>query len=417
MFRPLLLAAPLALLGQTAVLRTHLDRDARRAPTPATLLLLDVKGSHALEEGFTALLRQEALRAYAVPVKCLALGSGAETDLLNRLHEARRPQWLLVDRQDRVLARGEALPDAARLEKVLESAGFRDLAKELRAYLKREPDSVDARERLITLLRRRAEDQAARYLGLQPETARDRLDQGDLAGWQRGLLDPTQADLRGAKPLDAVQDLDAWGAFAQELDAAFRTGLWREMDFPWTREGRPLDAASPTLRVVYGRWQPTVEASLRRSPESEPFWSLWLWMNAATGGARLRPLLATLEPSPLTPKDQWPPDPVTRALLRASRSPDDFRALKELYLARWEALPHPLREASKDGPRQEQDWDAALAPLLECCLRAGDRSQADTLFLEALTASQWKALPSKGAALAKACGAADLAARWGALRP
>ncbi len=416
-----------SLQGQTAVLRTHLDRDSAEADAaPATLYILDAKGSRALADGFTALLQQDELRAFQLPLRTYTLGSGSERQLVATQRLESKAQWLLLNRRGTVVSRGETLPLASNFARDLQSAGFRDRVKDLRAYLKDDPQSLDAREQLIALLRQRAERTAQRYLGIQVPLLRERLERGDIAGFQREQADPTPVDLSQAKPLEPVQDLDAWGAFAQEMDGVFRSGQWREMTFIWLAEGRAMDASSPTLRVIYQRWQPTVEAALRRQPESEPFWDLWLWMNRAQGKSRLSALLASLRPTPLTPKDQWPPDRVALAMRRNASTVEDWRAMKDLFLSRWNEVPHTLRETSSgeqsagrdaSPPLFEQDWTVSLEPLLESCLRAGDTTQADALFMEALGSSQWRALPGKAASLARRCGQAQMATRWAALRP
>jgi hypothetical protein len=429
--RTLSLACTLAVLlpAQNAMPRGRMDPEGGSAPPPASLLLFESKGSRALSDGFAALLRSEALQAFEVPRRHLALGAGPDRALLARHHLAAKPQWVLVDRRrDAVIAGGEGVPDPDGFARSLLQAGFKDRVRELRAYLKVHPQSIEARELLLRLLRPRAERAAQRLMGVSIPSARERLRQADLA---RALPDASapDADLAGAKPLDPAEDLEAWGAFAQELDTVFKNGQWRELNGDWVREARPLDAASPTLRLVYQRWQPAVEAALRAAPGSEPFWELWLWMSRARGGAPLRPLLASLQPSPLTPPGEWPPPRAVRALFASARSPEDWRALKEHYLGRWEREPHLLRDAAAgDAPLRnatrdihnallDGDWTSTLAPLLECCLRGGEAFHADALFMEALTASRWGELPSKAAALARRCGQPALAARWSALRP
>lgn len=375
-----LLAAPL--VAQGAMQQAHESKEAPAAP--ATLILLDARGSSALREAFADLMRRPELRDFAVPLRLYTLGSGRERTILARYGLAPKAQWVLVQRRA-VLAQGDAAPDAARLLRELQAAGFHDLIKELGAFLRQNPDRLDARDQLLTLLRSRAERAA--------ERSRD-----------------------ATAPAESVQDLDAWGAFAQELDTAFRTGQWRELDLPWLRSAKPLDADSPTLRVLYHRWMPTVEAALQRHPESEPLWTLWLWMERAVDGGRLPALLASLHPGPLATEDQWPPEGVTQALLRGAKRPQEWRALRDLLLARWLALPRTLRERSGDphSPLLDQEWTGILAPLLECCLRAGDTGQADALFVETL-GSRWAELPSRGAALARRCGQAQLASRWASL--
>lgn len=375
-----LLAAPLA--AQGAMQQAHESKEI--PPAPATLILLDAKGSSTLRDAFAELMRRPELRDFEVPLRTTTLGSGGERTFLARYGLKPKAQWALVKRRA-VLAQGDAPPDADRFLRELQAAGFRDLVKELGAFLRQNPDRLDARDQLLALLRSRAERTAERRR-------------------------------EATVPENPVQDLDAWGAFAQELDSAFRTGQWRELDLPWLRSAKPLDGDSPTLRVVYHRWMPTVEAALQRHPESDPLWTLWLWMERAVDSGRLPALLATLHPGPLATEDQWPPEGVTQALLRGAKRPQDWRALRDLLLARWMALPRTLRERAGDpqSPLLDQEWTGILAPLLECCLRAGDTGQADALFVETL-GSRWAELPSRGAALARRCGQPQLASRWAGL--
>lgn len=400
--------------AQTAVMRVLLDQE--RIEASATLSVIDAKGTRTLAHGFTTLLQGDELKAFDVPLRVHILGSGTEKELLSTYRLLPKPQWILVARRGAaLLAQGEGLPEAQTFAHQLQQAGFRDRVKDLRAYLKEFPRALEAREELLNQLRQRGERTAQRYMGVQVPPPKERLDRGDLAGFLHAQDAPEKVDLSSANALSPVQDFEAWGDFAHELDFVFGSGEWRELDFLWLREGRPLDTASPTLRAVYKRWQPSVEAALRQEPESESFWNLWIWMSQAQGGKPLGPLLSTLSPSPLTPKDQWPPERVVHNLFARARTQEEWRTLQALYLAKWENEPHVLREPAPPRPPQldqsqimgsdqallfDHDWTLCLAPLLECCLRGGDPGLADTYLMEALNASRWAALPEKGATVA-----------------
>ncbi len=396
------------------MLRAHLDRDGSAAP--ARLVILEAPRSRALQTGFQTLLQAQALRGFQVPLQTFDLGTPLGREQAASLRIGAQGQWLLLGPAGDVKAKGGTLPDAEAFAQILLDAGFQDLARALTRYLRQVPDSLSARERLLGELRDRGERTAQRLMGLSVEAPRDRLDRGDVAAWRKALGDPTEADLSAAHSLTPEEDLDAWGPFAQALDEAFRQGHWLEMDFAWTQEGRPLDAASPTLRGLYTRWLPAVEGALAHQPESEPLWSLWRWMQAATGGPRIRLLMMRLVPSPLTPPDQWPPEPAAQALRAVARTADDWRVLQDVYRARWEALPVP--EATSGHPEAlEPLWEQTLAPLLESALQAGDSGAADATFQDALFRTRWSALPAHAAALAQRCGQVSLAARWGIARP
>lgn len=379
------------LRAQDAVLRALRDPEDPDAP-PAVLWIVDGRAGTPLADGFVALLQAPELRAYQVPLKAGRM-DGAMLDALRRHGLAASPQWFLVDaRADRVLANGLALPKAGAFAQTLEGAGFRDRGKDLQDYLKRNPDSLEVRDRWLRVLRTRGEAEAQRLGG-------------------------SVADSAPAKPLGPVQDLEAWSAFTQELDSDFSSGRWREMDMAWLREARAFDDASPTLQGLYLRWMPTVEAALREDPTSDPLWALWAWMSGATGGRRLGPLLASLRPSPLTPPSAWPPQAAARLMMAAAKTPADWMDLKRHYEAVWEDGSHPLLDKSAgaaDLPLA-QDWADALAPLLECCLRSGASQQADALVRNAFAATRWPSLPAKASALAARCGDKALASRWASL--
>lgn len=424
----LVLLLPAALRAQTAVLRVLMTRDALDTSTPATLMVFEAKGDRSLSQGFVALLLQEDLKALQVPMQVHPLGRGEGQKLVARLHLEAKSQWLLVAQGDQVLARGTSVPTAVTLTQELANAGFRDRVKELRTFLKSQPDSLEARERLIALLRQRGEAAAQRFMGIEVAAPQARLQQGDLSTYLRMADALPQVDLREAAPLTPAQDLEAWGAFAQELDQAFRTGVWRELDLTFTRDGRPLDAASPTLQSLYRRMQPEVEAALRLDPGSEALWDLWVWMAQGRGDAGLRTLLSSLRPMPFATKGQWPPDRALRLLFATARSPQEWRVLQEHFQDQWDGAPHMLRDRPPEGSAArgigaasndallEREWTSTLEPLLESTLRCGEAAKADGILREVLAASHWSVLPGKAAAVANRCGLGTLASRWLTLR-
>jgi hypothetical protein len=413
------LLVPCALSAQTSVMRVLMDQDTATAPAAATLCILETRDGHGLAASFAALLQTPDLRIYRIPVRRLTVDSAEGKAFLNRYHLLPTPQWALVDaRTEALLSHDAHLPPAGPFAQTLEQAGFRDRAKDLRAYIKRNPQVIEAREQLLDLLRQRGEAAAQQFMGVEAPSPRDRLEQGDLAGALSATRDPARADLSSARKLDPVQDLEAWSAFAQAFDDAFRGGGWREMVFIWTREGRALDGGSPTLQGLYLRWLPAVEGAMREEPDSVPLWDLWIWMSQALGDRPIRPLLESLRPSPLTPKGDWPPTGAARRLLATATSPADWLSLKEHYQARWEGESHALRGTpDKSELPLEQDWEEGLGPLLECCIRSHDTARADAYLREAMDASRWPGLAAKAALLASRCGQPALAVRWGALRP
>ena len=425
---PFLLSA--VLWAQTAALRVLLDREALEGPAPVSLLVLDPPGQPSLSNGLRTLLQRPELAVLQVPVQSLTLGSAAARDLLARLDVAARPQWLLVSQGQVVLGRGATLPTPEALGQELARAGFRDRALELRRYLKIHPASREAQERLIAILRQRAETAAMRLLGLEPASPRDQLQSGDLPGFlQAQDAPPPKVDIPSEHAFTPTQDLEVWSAFTQELDLAFRSGAWRDLDLAFTRDGRPLDGTSPTLQALYRRALPEVEAALRRAPSSEALWDLWIWMDQALGGQDVAALIASLTPPPLAARGDWPPARAMRMLMATARTPQTWRALLAYYEDQWEGSAQMLRRkapeaspASRPGQATaaallEQDWNRVLAPLLECCLRCGEANRAEAHLREALDACRWPSLPARAAAVATRCAQPAVARKWAALRP
>lgn len=416
-----------ALCGQTAVLRVLMARDAMDLSTPATLLVFEGKEDSRLSQGFRALLQADDLKALQVPLRVFPQGGYDDQRLSGHLGGDAKPHWLLVAQGDQILARGGSLPAAGSFALELAGLGFHDRVKELRTYLKGHPDSLEAHERLLALLRQRGEATALRFMGIEVSAPGASLKGGDLAEYlgTEGAL--PKVDLSAAKPLTPAQDLEAWGAFAQELDQALRSGIWRDLDLSFTRGGRRLDGASPTLLNLYQRALPEVEGALRQDPSSEPLWDLWIWM--AQPGGNLRSLLASLTPSPLAPKGQWPPERAMRLLFATAHAPQDWRSLRDHFQDRWDGAPHLLRDRpptgaaapdsglSSNGALLEQEWTTTLGPLLESTLRCGDAARADALLREALEASRWPGLSPRASAVARRCGQLTLASRWAGLRP
>ena len=412
----------LGVMAQTSVLRVLMDRDSLTLPPPAKLWIVEAKGDTTLSLGFTELLQSESIRAFQVPLQVSSWQDGRAKDLIRQLGLSPHSHWALVDASTQaVLSHGDNVPTWEAFLQDLQQAGFRDRAKDLQAYLKRNPNLIEAHEGLLNLLRARGEAATQQDMDLQVSSAKESLEQGRLADWMEGSKDPAHADLSGGKKLNPVQDLLAWSAFTQEFDAVFRSGQWREMAFTWTKNGHPVDGASPTLQGLYLRWLPTVEAALREEPTSENFWDLWIWMSQTTGGSRLGPLLASLRPSPLLPKAEWPPQGALRILLATAKTPSEWGELKDHYRLLWDTDSHNLKEPvstldTADDPLLVQDWTNCFGPLLECTLRSGRIEEAEGLVREVMQGSRWSGIPARAAEIAARCGQRALALKWAALR-
>ncbi|HET8714960.1 MAG TPA: hypothetical protein VFM16_03975 [Holophagaceae bacterium] len=389
----LLLAVGPPLAGQGAVARVLMAREwAIQDAPPATLALLPAAGDDGFRAAFAGLLDHPALAALRVPTQVLAPADPEARRLRAQAGLGPGSAWCLVEPGTRRLAgHGTGLPAEPALQQALLAAGFRDRAAELTAYLRRQPDNLEARSLLLKVL----------------------WDRGAL----RALRDRGGPETAPAVTPDPVRDLELWSPFTGAFDAAFRDGRWRELDLDWLQDAPAVEARSPTLQGLYIRWLPEVEGALREDPSSEALWALWCRMSGATGGRHLDALLASLAPSPLTAPGDWPPEGAARLLVAAAKTPADWQALETHFAAAWATGSHPLQDRAARGAEEalEADWRTSLEPLLTCELHLGATARAEAALRAALEASRWPALPAKAAALAERCGQKALAARWAAL--
>ena len=302
--------------------------------------------------------------------------------------------WALLSPKGILLASGTGLPAASNLAKALEAAGIRSPIKALRAFLRNHPDHLEARSDLLRILRKGAQ---ARTLSLQERRA------------------AKDTGLPPGKRLGPTEDLEIWGAYAQELDRAFQDGSWRGMELGLEATGDlPLEASSPTVQSVCLRHTPKVEQALSILPGSPSLWQVWLRMTAISGARRSRALIQGLTVPPPELRMEWPPKGVVAALVQDARKSGEWWLVRDMLQPFWEEWKERMKGTKPRG--LGADWAGSLGPLLESMLRTQAEGEACELAASLAASPETRPLLGKAVALATACRRQDLAQRWLALR-
>ena len=153
--------------------------------------------------------------------------------------------WMALDMDGRLIASGTKTPSAKEFKGILERRGLQSPLKLLRAFLRENPDHLEARADILKEVRRRA-------LARMPADA--------------------------AADLDAEKDLLVWGATATETDAAFRS-QWIGLELGFFRpDKKQPERFSKLMKAVFRRHISSVESALRVQPTDRYLWNIWAWM-------------------------------------------------------------------------------------------------------------------------------------------
>ncbi|WP_243316817.1 hypothetical protein [Geothrix paludis] len=348
-------------------------------------------------------LDEEPMILLNLPLKVVAGGKKADAlapVLRERFGWAKGAHWALVDAKGRVKAEGAETPMPGALSRAVEQAGTSSRAQELEAFLRQNPDRLDARAALVQ-----------EYLAVATRRTQKAL---NLPG-----SNPAPAEPAPVKLLDPEADLKIWASAAQQLDTILREasgspdGSLGYMLGPRIR--RSAAEFSPTTIAVLARHKADLEEMLRRSPESFATWQVWIAASQKCGGWPLQPLLATIPALPGTAPGSWPPAGIFEAYLKDAKSRSDWTTIREVLEPRWSGLRDAVLDGQMHLGNNAISWDWSLGPLLEAQVSQGDIGAADQVLNEAAEVVGWPGLPGKARDLATRLNRPDLAARWGAL--
>ncbi|MCL1892667.1 MAG: hypothetical protein FWG02_00335 [Holophagaceae bacterium] len=156
-----------------------------------------------------------------------------------------KTKWLALGMDGQLITSGIQIPGSKEFEQLLKKMGYRTPLQTVRAFLRENPDHIDAKTDLLKEVRRRAM-----------------------------LNEPLTFD----EDLDVGQDLRKWGVLATETNNVFQ-GSWLgiEIQFFKPEEDQP-ERYSPLMREVFRRNIGKVESAIRQQPTNTTLWNIWAWM-------------------------------------------------------------------------------------------------------------------------------------------
>ena len=359
--------------------------------TPQGSLVTLADGEGRLAASLKACLLEEGLVELALPH--LALGVDARSAALCEREgwDPTRARWAWLDRDGRVRLTATTLEGAPHLREQLLTAGWRDPAADLEAFLRRHPDHGEARAALATHLLQVAQ---RRMLAL---------------GARTGDLDPSQ-------------DGRIWGEAVRTLDRLLSDPRWRS---DWSSGSQrtmwplviPLNVRhSPRMRDLARRHREALEALVLAHPGRVDAWMAWMNLSGATGRIGWAPLVRHLEdPRGGVSWEEQPARSVEAAFVQRARQLGAWEDLKAAGLLWREALRDGLPAGSMAGWSPEALWRQRFAPVLEAHLKLGEDMAAEALVRELAALGLDPALGRLAGDIAEACGKPEFAAAWKAL--
>lgn len=330
--------------------------------------------------------------------------------------------WALVAPGGACAASGAAHLDAAGLKAALEAARILTPIQKLQAFLRRHPDHLEAREKLLARLRGIADQRTRLVLG--------------EAAHRRPPPEARQVPvLRDTLPkpgatLTPEQDLRIWSASYLELGRAYKSGDWMEMNLPpdflrgMQPAAYPMEAASPLMKGLFRANRNKLLATLREVPEDLNVLNHWMWTSLVLDEP-LIPVFESLRP-PLNGlrgpawRGSWPGEPVQRALAAEATAMGDWTRLRRLLIARWADGAEQrkwLRASKVQGSGEADQWQEIGLRALEACLRSGVPEDGAAVLDDALAAKEAAKFLDDAVQLAQRLGHADTAQIWRAWTP
>ncbi len=367
-----------------------------------------------------------------------------------------KPHWALIGQDKRVHAEGSEAPTAAQIVEAYRLSPLHTRAEMLREFLKLNGGQTDALARLILETRALAEHRTERLLGAN-SSASAWAPPPVKSGGKGDAQSPAQGDAAASATAQSTipqvpallsdeQDAQVWDEYAALYERFITDGHW--LDFspdgsgPMPLAGQLSDAAehSPRLIALALSLLPEVEDHLRTRPSDEGRWQVWTSLRSATGEVRPSTVLQGLAPLPGTLR--WPPAAALDAFVEEAERTGNWREAEPVLQASFDQNKEFLRSleaaAQKDaglhgnqaqggaggpsGARVEMGnyfgfggWNGEVALLVEAKLRLGKTAEADQIFQEVYARVPKTATAENASALARKCGAAGLAEKWGRL--
>jgi hypothetical protein len=310
---------------------------------------------------------------------------GAFEEWLRQHFELGNSRWVVLSRQNKALAFDAAIPTPEAMAALLAKSGLVSPIRELRTFLQRRPDHLEARADLIQQLRQRAMKLASRN--------------------PKGRLTPEM-------------DTIVWAPLASAVDTTFK-GDWRGIHLLNFRRGQvPPERNSPLMQAIFRRHIGKVEAALREVPTDEYLWNLWGWMARSLGDHPWRTFVDSLDPFLYKRGPTCPSPSIALWLMEEARAAGDWEHLVRMARVGLQFSGEPVDTPVQwypSTPRitylSEEKFTFDRLPLVEALLRLKrvDEAQEEVDNLLAMSAAP----PLKALArIARTTGYPALAETW-----
>jgi hypothetical protein len=297
--------------------------------------------------------------------------------------------------ENKLIVTGVQTPSAKEFEQMLDQRGIKSPLRQVRDFLRENPDHIDAMTDLLTEVRRRA-------LHVMPQDATEDLD--------------TEADLR------------TWGVLAAETDRVF-SGNWLGIELGLFRPDKSQpERVSNLMKASFRKHIPKVESALRLVPVDSDLWNIWAWMASSLPDYKWGDFVNIFEPVvfrrdhnsnvvsiPSSEACVW-------IVAKALGEKDWATMIKFAPIAKW-CRQHSGTAKTEWLPGGDFAWmsfgyepiegypiKSAYVPLLEALLRTGDIDGANAVFDEMLFRLDKNGTIAAG--VARSVGMEDLAAIW-----
>lgn len=422
--------ATLALGAQVPDVARQLARQLARQSGPLLLILAEAEAGAPQPLTLRQLVEEDGLEEVRVQSAVVSPKTprSAEHNRALRSHLGLpAAHWALIAAGGNCVASGTKHLDAAGLKAALESAGLRTAIQNLQAFLRRNPDHLEAREKLLARLRDLADRRTRLVLA---------------EGSHRKPLPPAEARqvvaLRDTLPkpdsiLTPEQDLRIWGATYLELNRAYQGDDWLAIKLPpepprgflaVQPSAFPMEAASPLMKGLFRRHRAALLAKLREVPEDLNILHHWLWTSLVLE----EPLIPTFEGlrtpwtdyQSLRSGKSWPGQVVQRALAAEAAANGDWTRLRRILLLRWQEGAEDRnysRSVKAAANGEDEQWKEIGLPGLEACLRSGAPQEAGSILDGAMEARAAATFLEEAVSLARRLGRADVARAWQAWSP
>lgn len=355
--------------------------------------------------------------------------------------------WALVGPDQHIYAEGTTAPTAVALREAYRKSSLHTRAEILTDFLKANRDHTEGWALLIletrSLAERRTELALATKVSSEAPAQSPERDQATPGRTRDGSDEKPAASDPPPPLLREDEDSKIWGEYAPLYERFIKEGDWLNSaplgagPIPLAGELSSLADRSPRLRALALELLPEVEEQVRNRPSDEHRWQVWMSLRNAAGGRNASQVLEGLKPLPGARR--WPPAAALNAFVEDARRSGDWRQAEPLLQASFDQNMELLRAmesaaledanlgwaqahggvAGGEGVTVQMGnylgfggWNSDVSDLLEAKMKLGKNVEADKVFQELWARVPKPATARSAAALARECGAMDLADKW-----